>query len=264
MNIIDEIRYKADQAMSFQERQINDLKASLQEQTKKLTYLTEEETKRQILREQSIMRKERRRRRTRLPIKDSATYPELERALNVIESNERYKTDFARSRDKVALFILYVTGMRIGELNWVRCRMLDAFLLEKTVTIMVSKSHDKRREVPIGDEIRNLAEEFKEDMEILKQNKQEDDLVFTAKDGNKPIERSWMSKRINHILALASKGHGKLLKASSFRIGFINVLIETCGIEKAQTIIGHNHLSTTKVYSRTQLTPKELMGLGKS
>lgn len=249
-DIISSIKEESENVINKQKCEILTLKETIDSQSSSIKYLEEQGLLRELAEKQAAARREQRKTRKRLPIRDAATYPEFDAAIQVVNQNDRYRSEFARARDVVSLPAIYLTGMRIGELEYCTRATLEGFLDADSVQLVVSKAHNKQRMVPLGKTSNELAERYWSEISLLTQNKELTDLVFTAEGRRTPIERTWSSKRINGILTAAGKKVSNVLKAHSFRIGHINALIEIGGVETARELIGHNRIDTTDIYSR--------------
>jgi site-specific recombinase XerD len=161
---------------------------------------------------------------------------------------------FAQASDRIALCILFLTGLRISNLKRITVGELKSFFKggELRVTLVKSKK-DHIMSYPMSNTYRERLDELFYEQEFS--------LFFNTKTDPQeeawPMSRETLNKRINFILKKASLKTGKNFKSHSFRIGLCTAITDEFTIYEAQQMMGHAHLSTTQRYSRGTLTKRE-------
>lgn len=227
----------------------------------KLSYLQARELQREREESEALERKKKVANRQRLPLRDAATFPEFIHAIKVVEAKKRTKP-FIKARDKVALLLLYSTGMRISNLLHCTVISLQPLLNGGVFTVPAIKSHRRGKiEWPISTATQELALKYRQDILALCLGKEGNQKVFTAEGSLKPIRRAHLDMQINAILKETSKETGKNLSSHSFRIGQTTNLIEIAGLEQASKLIGHSGVATTVLYNRSSITLRQRKSL---
>lgn len=243
-----------------QATQIKELKLQNEKQINKLSFLNDEETTRKELSEQRVLRKKRLKNQKRKPLRDGAAYLEFDAAMSVI-SKTTYRSAFVQSRDRVSLLVLFLTGLRVSNLNLIRASNLKVFFSKENSCYFEVSSIKSRGNVVYRTLLTRTSLDFafsyEKDIALLLENKNPTDLVFTPQNKKNALERAALTKRLNFILSSAGKMLGKNIKSHSFRIGHITVLIENFGLLQAQTLVGHSSPSTTLRYARNKLDLKD-------
>lgn len=220
-----------------------------------LSYLQPREVERQVALKQAAEKKARIAHRVKVPVRDLASYPEFKCALSIIDRITPEKNVFTRARDKVALLILYCTGIRLGNLLYCNVNHLDAFLNQDVFRITFIKSTKlKILEWPITSNTTRLAQDLRDELLMLYQGKTGTDPIFTAQHSKKPLPRTTLYSRVNNILDMVSMEIKKYLSSRSFRIDQTTALIKVSGIPKAQQTKGYADISTTAIYNRHHLS----------
>lgn len=227
-------------------------KQVVEKQAQDIQFLVAKEAQREVELEKAKAKREARKNRKRRAINDAACHPEFTAAIDVVNQLE-YRSEFARHRDIVSLLLLYLTGMRIGELEYCTVANLEALLTPGELELIVKKATNKRRTVDIDEACCRLAHCFKDSIEALQLNKDAQQLVITAQGKLKPLSRTWNNGRINKILVLVSKRLKKTIRANSFRIGHITLMAQVFGLETASKLVGHSRVDTTQIYTRSHL-----------
>lgn len=113
--------------------------------------------------------------------------------------------------------------------------------------------------MPIDDLYYNIACYYRSDIEALQANKKGEDLLFTGENKKVPLERAWLTNRINTLLKEASKKYHKKISSHTFRIGHVNALISEFGLETVQKLINHENIQTTACYKRNVINDNTVL-----
>jgi len=174
---------------------------------------------------------------------DFLTFEEVNRVLQMVKGK-----NWLSSRDKAILELLYSTGIRVGELTFLKLQ--DINFIEEV--IKVKGKGRKERIVPIGKPALNAL------MEYLKRrpNKKEKS-VFLNKFGKPLTARSVerMIKKCGKISGIATR-----VTPHTFRHTFATHLLDRgADLRSVQELLGHERITTTQIY--THLTIERLKEL---
>lgn len=264
--VLLEQQSSADRIISAQASQIKSLGFTIDELRSQLSYLLAREEKRELDEKLALERREINKNRTRRPPRDAITWTELETVYHIIDNSNA--APFQRKRDKLAMLLLYLFGLRVSNLRVLTFLQIRQLLEEDRVSINlpIIKSKDIAfREFPIPSSARHLIRQLSDEIQaVLNEdlNKGKDsDFVFTREGQQAPLSRQYLTERTNFILKEASRQCGKTLTSHSFRIGLITSIIEVDSLESANQVIGHANLSTTLLYSRRRFNEKQLRNI---
>lgn len=238
-----------------------ELSAKAEEQTKLIRVLEEEASARREAASQLRARKERFQNRQKKCRRAAATFPEFLESIKIINSKS-YKSEFVRSREKVSLLLLFLTGIRVSNLCEITASDLQCLLTEEESVYFQVNAIKSKKHTVYGTWLTSislsLVQEYKADILRILQDKEPGDYVFTSKSSNFSLDRSSLTKSLNKILKPAGKVFGKTISSHSFRIGHITALIAQFGLFHAQHLIGHENAETTLRYARDKFETKEL------
>ena len=166
--------------------------------------------------------------------------------------------DFTSKRSKLALILLYITGIKLNLLLKLKVSDLKSLLKDKFFTlplknddfllVYIIKQHDKYLL-----EVENCTK-------TVIENKENDDFVFTRKNEKKSLSRETLTRTLNDILKKAGENlkEKKIFSTHSFRITYIKNLSEVLSINEISQIVGHKNVSSTvKYYKDKKLNFKE-------
>lgn len=250
--------------LTEQGRQLTELRSELEDTQKSLALLKDTRLTKELAKQREKDHKKRIQDRNCLPARDVAAYPELRVALELIENSSEYASSFTQSRDKVALLLLFFTGLPLNNLLNINSNHLN-FLLNPdkdkgSLVITAANQKDKARkhQIHLDPACYELIKAFQCDISILQEGKEGVDLVFTSENSKIGLRRDSFNKRINKVLKEVSKQLCKNIKSHSFRINHINSFVQVVGSEEARRIVGHKNVETTAKYSRPFLNTHEL------
>lgn len=233
-----------------------DLKKIVEKQNVQLNYLTQQEqTKQQLINTRELL-KQKRKLAEKLPLRDIITLKEFEKILQHMKTTHQ---GFAQARRKVALILLYLTGLRVSNLLVLNVKHIKAFLQKQNITITLNKKGAHRHTLGLSDLSSQFLQKFNKDIKIICENKKSQDPLFTnAVDLHHPISRVTFDNELNKILIKASDTLGKHLRTHSFRATLITDLLVETPIDKVRDLIGHKDIKSTLLYKRSKLNTQDL------
>ena len=198
-------------------------------------------------REEKTARREKWAKRKRLPKRDpmnSEIYNHL------IKESEG--PSYIATRTRIAICILTVTGIRIGELLSLKVGQLETLLEEGWISIDRLKRGPTNHKAFLTSEGKTIIKLRKRDFEFLFLMKDKDSYVFTSdRKPNQILQRQTITMDVNKVMhsvsnLLPSKPN---ITSHSFRIGYISQLWkDTKDIEFVRQTIGHRSLNSTSAY----------------
>ncbi len=159
-------------------------------------------------------------------------YNELEELFNACDTNTLYGL-----RDRLILEILYATGLRVGELEYVKINDIDTY----QNTIKVLGKGNKERIVYYGEYTKEILDKY------LKQRKDKSQYLLI----NNRKERL-TSRGIRYILNKIIKQTSLNTKISPHMLRHTfatHLLNEGCDLLTVQELLGHESLRATQVYT---------------
>jgi integrase len=232
---------------------------ALEKQTKQLQGKLEmiaqelhERKEKEILVEQ---KKERWKKRTRLPKKQPITI-EIYRVLIEESDKLNYAKSYRGVRLRIALALLVVTGARISELLQLKMGQVQTLFTEQWISIDRSKRGPSNHKAFLTKEGAKIMRERLLDLEFLWRFKDKNSYIFTPENLNKPLERETFTALINKFIKASTRkiGGNPNLSSHSFRVGFITKLWrDTNDIEFVRQAIGHAKIDTTSQYVKNLL-----------
>ena len=198
-------------------------------------------------REEKAARRKKWSKRKRLPKRDPMTaeiYTELMRATE--------GPTYIKLRTRIAICLLTVTGIRIGELLSLKVGQLETLLEEGWISIDRLKRGPANHKAFLTSEGKRIIKLRKRDFEFLFLMKDKDSYVFTSdRKPNQMLRRQTITMDVNKVMhsvsaLLPSKPN---ITSHSFRIGYISQLWKnTKDIEFVRQTIGHRSLNSTSAY----------------
>ena len=198
-------------------------------------------------REEKTVRREKWAKRKRLPKRD----PINSEIYNLLIKESEGPTYIA-TRTRIAICLLTVTGIRIGELLSLKVGQLETLLEEGWISIDRLKRGPANHKAFLTSEGKKIVKARKRDFEFLFLMKDKDSYIFTSdRKPNQKFRRETITMDVNKVTHSVSK----LLPAKpnitshSFRIGYISQLWkDTKDIEFVRQTIGHCSLNATSGY----------------
>ena len=218
----------------------NQLKQQLKGVLKELNLIKQE-------REEKAARKEARANRKRLPKRDPMTaeiYKEL--------IKEAEGPTYIHVRNRIALCILAVTGIRINELLPLKVNQLKTLVEENWIAIDRSKRGPSNHKAFLTKEGKKIIQDRKKDFQLIFLIKEPNAYVFSPETNHfKKLRREVITTDVNKVMHKVSKifpGQPNIT-SHSFRVGYITQLWkDSKDIEFVKQTIGHQKLDTTSAY----------------
>jgi len=216
------------------------LKEQLDEILKELNAVKKE-------REEKAARREKWAKRERLPKRDPIT----SEIYNLLIKESESPTYIA-TRTRIAICLLTVTGIRIGELLSLKVGQLETLVEEGWISIDRLKRGPANHKAFLISEGKKIVKARKRDFEFLFLMKDKDSYIFTSdRKPTQMLRRQTITMDVNKVMhsvsnLLPSKPN---ITSHSFRIGYISQLWkDTKDIEFVRQTIGHRNLNATSAY----------------
>ena len=198
-------------------------------------------------REEKAARREKWSQRKRLPKRD----PINSEIYNLL-IKESEGPSYIATRTRIAICLLTVTGIRIGELLSLNVGQLETLLNEGWISIDRLKRGPANHKAFLTSEGKKLVKARKRDFEFLFLMKDKDSYVFTSdRKPNQKLRRETITMDVNKVTHSVSKllPSKPNITSHSFRIGYISRLWkDTKDIEFVRQTIGHRNLNSTSGY----------------
>ena len=187
-------------------------------------------------------------------LRATITVDEFEGILKLIKG----RSNLVMSRRRLALAILYLTGLRISNLLVFTVLNGRELFSDGVTTIPLIKGGEQRHKIILTVKGRHFLKDFLSDYEILTATKKGSHFLFsTPKNNELSFNPELFDRELNSILSKASALYEKHLRTHSFRATFITDLLESVQIEDVKEIIGHRNIATTLEYKRSRLSDSE-------
>jgi integrase len=198
-------------------------------------------------REEKAARREKWAKRKRLPKRD----PINSEIYNLL-IKESEGPSYIATRTRIAICLLTVTGIRIGELLSLKVGQLETLLEESWISIDRLKRGPANHKAFLTSEGKKIVKLRKRDFEFLFLMKDKDSYVFTSdRKPNQMLRRQTITMDVNKVMHSVSNllPSKPKITSHSFRIGYISQLWkDTKDIEFVRQTIGHRSLNSTSGY----------------
>ena len=155
-------------------------------------------------------------------------------------------------RTRIAICLLTVTGICIGELLSLKVDQLETLLNEGWISIDRLKRGALNHKAFLTAEGKKIVKARKRDFEFLFLMKNKDSYIFTSdRKPNQMLRRETITIDVNRVMRYVSKGllDKTHITSHSLRIGYISQLWkDTKDIEFVKQTIGHRNLNSTSGY----------------
>jgi len=193
--------------------------------------------------------------RKRLPKRDP-----ISSAIYNLLMKESGSPGYIATRTRIAICLLTVTGIRIGELLPLKVGQLETLLEEHWISIDRLKKGPANHKAFLTLEGKKMVKARKKDFEFLFLMKDKDSYVFTSdRKPTQMLRRETITTDVNRVMHSVSKllPSQPNITSHSFRIGYISQLWkDTKDIEFVKQTIGHCSLNSTSGYVN-QMTDQE-------
>ncbi len=152
---------------------------------------------------------------------------------------------------RLALALLFVTGIRISELLLLKMKQVESLFTNYWITIDRAKRGPVNHKAFLTKEGGRIMKERRSNFELLQLFKDGDSYIFKAENSNKPLAREAFTNLINKFIKDCARrmDQNPNLSNPSFRVGFITQLWrDTNDIEFVRQAIGHAKIDTTSQY----------------
>ncbi|MCI3919035.1 tyrosine recombinase XerC [Paenibacillus sp. TRM 82003] len=159
------------------------------------------------------------------------------------------------SRDRAMFELLYASGLRVSELVGLD---MDDVRLELGMALALGKG-GKERWVPVGEHAVEAIRVYIETgrLALLRKSSERCDALFLNRDGTRLSDRSVRRILDKYVSALADLNR---MSPHTLRHTFATHLLEAgADLRSVQELLGHEHLSTTQVY--THVTKDHLQSI---
>jgi integrase len=198
-------------------------------------------------REEKAARREKWAKRKRLPKRDP-----INSEIYKLLIKESEGATYIATRTRIAICLLTVTGIRIGELLSLKVGQLETLLEEGWISIDRLKRGPANHKAFLTSEGKKLVKARKRDFEFLFLMKDKDSYVFTSdRKPNQKLRRETITMDVNKVTHFVSNflPSKPNITSHSFRIGYISQLWkDTKDIEFVRQTIGHRSLNSTSGY----------------
>ena len=159
---------------------------------------------------------------------------------------------YIATRTRIAICLLTVTGIRIGELLLLKVGQLETLLKEGWISVDPLKRGFANHKAFLSSEGKKIVKARKRDFEFLFLMKDKDSYVLTSdRKPNQRLRRETITIDVNRVMHSVSKSlpDKPKITSHSFRIGYISQLWkDTKDIEFVRQAVGHPKIDTTSQY----------------
>ena len=167
---------------------------------------------------------------------------------------------YIATRTRIAICLLTVTGIRIGELLPLKVGQLETLLEEHWISIDRLKKGPTNHKAFLTREGKKIVKARKKDFKFLSLMKDKDSYVFTSdRKPSQMLRRETVTINVNKVMHSVSKflPSQPKITSNSFRIGYISKLwTDTKDIQFVRQTIEHCNLNSTSSYV-SQMTDQE-------
>ena len=229
-----------------QNKALKDQLNQLREQSRIVRKELQERKERERLIEK---KKEKRKNQKRLPKREPIP---MEIYDSLIQSSQKFKYSnlYQRARLRLALALLFVTGIRISQLLPLKMNQVESLFTNHWISIDRAKRGPANHKAFLTKEGSRIMRERRSDFELLQLFKKSDSYIFIAENSNKPLAREAFTNLIDKFIKDCSRrmDRNPNISSHSFRVGFITQLWrDTNDIEFVRQAIGHAKIDTTQL-----------------
>jgi len=227
------------------------------EMHKKMTFLYEKEQRRQELEQSKDQAKLKKKQAKKQDLRQTVSTKQLN---TIMEQCVKGRTEYVRARRRVAITIMYLTGLRVTNLLLINAAQLQELTSKGYTSIQIIKNGPSRHNIRLAYRGKKIMGQRAHDVKTITHGKEYNAPAFTPqKQITEPINKDVHEKELNDIMKQASKILSKHLRTHSFRATLITDLLKNgAPVEKVKDILGHSSIYSTLAYNRNKLTIKEI------
>lgn len=215
-----------------------------------IQYLQKEAEYLQKLREDKEIAKLKKKNAKRMEIRQTISNSDFQFILSLVKGKR-----FVLERRRLALVLLYLTGLRVSNLLILNVRHVKELVESGKTNISIIKYGAKRQDLVLSQKGQTLLLQFVNDFHVLAEGKTLDMPLFSSIESkDKAISIDNFEKELNSILREASITLEKFMRTHSFRATVITELLLSTPIEDVAEYIGHRSISSTLEYKRSRLS----------
>ena len=178
-----------------------------------------------------------------------------EETAKILAQDEDSPADFAETRNRLILDILYSTGMRCSELVGLK----DADVNTGRGELKVLGKRNKERVIPFGPELAEAIDEYRRQRDSSQATAiaaRDPDAPLLVRDNGEPIYRK-MVYNVVHRLLSEGGAHASRLSPHVMRHSMATDMLNAgAPLSSVQQLLGHSSLSSTQIY--THVTYRDL------
>ena len=187
--------------------------------------------------------------RIQKPLRAAATLDVYYHLMNLPQQKKERILSYSRFR--VAITLLWFTGLRINEIRNLNQKEIQALIDDGALQVYQPKVN-KHREVLIPHSGQQALEILKDEIHTVFKN--HDSLSGNASRG------SWI-RFLNRRLVMYTDGVFKNVRSHSFRINYATSLLRKAPLEVVAEMIGHRDIKTTLKYNRYVVSKDERLSI---
>jgi site-specific recombinase XerD len=218
------------------------------EQLKELAKVTEELNVMKAQREEREARKLKQQKRKRVEQNDPLELKHYDSLLSCVGST----MSFNRARLRLALGLLFMTGLRVGELVNTSFNDIRTMFDSQRPFVRIRRTKGgKSRTALLSAQGSKISKARRADYQLVldHQNKDMDSLIFAKEKDHSQVSREYITREINKAVKQLEIIYNGRFTSHSFRRGYINFLWQNSGdLELVRLAVGHAKVATTGIY----------------
>lgn len=202
-------------------------------------------------REQAKLKKQN---RTKQKVRDAISLEQFQMVFDTLG-----EATYKEARIKMALMLMYVTGLRINNLTLLSVRQCKDLLKEGKTIVQLNKRGRERKSIQLSKGNWSRLKAISKCIEKVIGHKTLDlPLITSQTEPNKVLSRSLFNRECNAVLKSFSQQSGLNVRSHSLRASYITDSLALNGLDMVQRDIGHVKPSTTMGYDHRTFTEKDV------